>query len=208
MTTGNDMEQRALTRVEAYAENLRHRARDGRDGTDGKTIELQAVDESRVDFLIRKIDNLEARLNSLVDNVTALEARPHVSEEMIVQLNDGLTGRFTAQIEQLVNQAMGDLRSRVVTIERTYSVPSTGQDPDSAKLTKLGQIVDSLADYVKSFEVAVDDRHDDLERRYAEIAEHIAAVNKNILNVTTETMRMKGKLLRAVTALEANEDAA
>ena len=144
-------------------------------------------------FLTKRINALEAR-------VAELEARPVVSEDMLRQLNDALHAKMQAIIEQQVNKALGDLRSRVVTIEKSSnSVTTTKSDPDSAKLGRIAEIVQSLGGYVREIETTVEHKHTELEQRYAELAEHITDNN-------LQTMKLNTRLYRALAALEHDDE--
>ena len=144
-------------------------------------------------FLTKRINALEAR-------VAELEARPVVSEDMLRQLNDALHAKMQAIIEQQVNKALGDLRSRLVTVEKkSTSVTTTAQDPDSAKLTRLATMLQSFGEMVRDIETNVDTRHSDLEQRYAELAEHITDNNLKV-------MKMSTRLYRALAALEHDDE--
>lgn len=179
MTTGPDIESRALARTEAFAENMRHRARDGRDG---EVVELTPDEHllQRIEFLAKKVDKLAARLE-------AVEARPHITEDTVKQLNDGLNVKFQTLIEKLVNKALGDVRSRLVTVERTIEkVPAkAGSEPESAQLTRIGEIVHSLGKCVGTIQGDFDKRTDDLEQRYAEMFEHVTSINADVLRTKT-----------------------
>jgi len=144
-------------------------------------------------FLTKRINALEAR-------VAELESRPVVSEDMLRQLNDALHAKMQAIIEQQVNKALGDLRSRLVTVEKkSTSVTTTAQDPDSAKLTRLATMLQSFGEMVRDIETNVDTRHSDLEQRYAELAEHITDNNLKV-------MKMSTRLYRALAALEHDDE--
>src|SRR5210317_1718298 len=126
-------------------------------------------------FLTKRINALEAR-------VAELEARPVVSEDMLRQFNDAFNARVDAIVEQKVNKALGDLRSRLVTVEKkSTSVTTTAQDPDSAKLTRFATLLHSFGEMVRDVETTVDRRQTDLEQRYAELAEHITDNNLKVM---------------------------
>jgi uncharacterized coiled-coil protein SlyX len=144
-------------------------------------------------FLAKRINALEAR-------VADLEARPVVSDETLKQLNDALHAKLQTLIEQRVNKALGDLRSRVVTIEKnSTSVTTTNQDPDSTKMTRLATMLQSFGEMVREIETTVDQRQTDLEQRYAELAEHITDNNLQV-------MKMSTRLYRALAALEHDDE--
>jgi len=144
-------------------------------------------------FLTKRINAIEAR-------VADLEARPVVSDETLKQLNDALHAKLQTLIEQRVNKALGDLRSRVVTIEKnSTSVMTTNQDPDSAKITRLATMMQSFGELIREVETTVDQRQTDLEQRYAELAEHITDNNLQV-------MKMSTRLYRALAALEHDDE--
>jgi uncharacterized coiled-coil protein SlyX len=144
-------------------------------------------------FLTKRINALEAR-------VAELEARPVVSEDMLRQFNDAFNARVDAIVEQKVNKALGDLRSRLVTVEKkSTSVTTTAQDPDSAKLTRFATLLHSFGEMVRDVETTVDRRQTDLEQRYAELAEHITDNNLKV-------MKMSTRLYRALAALEHDDE--
>lgn len=156
-------------------------------------VSRETIDNDRVEFLAKRINAIEARLISL-------ENRPHVSEETINSLNDALHAKMQSIIEQQVNRALGDLRSRVVTIEKTSnSVTTHKTDPDSAKLGRIAEIVQSLGGYVREIETTVEHKHTELEQRYAELAEHITDNN-------LQTMKLNTRLYRALAALEHDDE--
>ena len=158
-------------------------------------VSRETIDNDRVEFLAKRINAIEAR-------IVTLENRPHVSEETINSLNDALHAKMQSIIEQQVNRALGDLRSRVVTIEKTSnSVTTHKTDPDSAKLGRIAEIVQSLGGYVREIETTVECKHTELEQRYAELAEHITDNN-------LQTMKLNTRLYRALAALEHDEAAA
>ena len=156
-------------------------------------VSRETIDNDRVEFLAKRINAIEAR-------IVTLENRPHVSEETINSLNDALHAKMQAIIEQQVNRALGDLRSRVVTIEKTSnSVTTHKTDPDSAKLGRIAEIVQSLGGYVREIETTVEHKHTELEQRYAELAEHITDNN-------LQTMKLNTRLYRALAALEHDDE--
>src|SRR6056300_72353 len=156
-------------------------------------VSRETVDADRVEFLAKRINALEAR-------IVTLENRPHISEETINSLNDALHAKMQSIIEKQVNKALGDLRSRVVTIEKSSnSVTTTKNDPDSAKLGRIAEIVQSLGGYVREIETTVEHKHTELEQRYAELAEHITDNN-------LQTMKLNTRLYRALAALEHDDE--
>ena len=156
-------------------------------------VSRETIDSDRVEFLAKRINALEAR-------IVTLENRPHVSEETINSLNDALHAKMQSIIEKQVNKALGDLRSRVVTIEKSSnSVTTTKSDPDSAKLGRIAEIVQSLGGYVREIETTVEHKHTELEQRYAELAEHITDNN-------LQTMKLNTRLYRALAALEHDDE--
>jgi septation ring formation regulator EzrA len=102
-------------------------------------------------------------------------------------------------IERQVTAALGDLRSRLVTVERKSTSVTTQQDPDSAKLTRLAAMMHSFGEMVKEIESSVDQRQTDIEQRYAELAEYITDNNIKV-------MKLAGKLHGAMQALEADDE--
>lgn len=154
-------------------------------------------DDDRIEFIAKRINAIESR-------IVQLENRPYVSEETVQGLNDALHAKMQSIIEKTVNRSLGDLRSRVVTIEKTSSsvTHSEGErDADSTKLARIAEIVQSLGGYVREIESTVVERHDELEQRYAELAEHITDNN-------LKTMQLNTRLYRALAALEHDEEAA
>jgi uncharacterized coiled-coil protein SlyX len=204
MTIGQDD---INARTKAFAENMRHRARDGKDG---QVVKMDAAPiAERVEFLIRRLESIESRLTEMGARLEEVEGRPQVSEKTLRELMDGINTRFKSLVEKLVNAAMGDVKSRLVTVERTVEkgVPATnGGEGD--KLNRLAQIVSSLGAYVNDIEGTVEARNEDLERRYAEMSEHMATVNDHIATINADALRMKTRMYRALKALDVDEDAA
>jgi uncharacterized coiled-coil protein SlyX len=144
-------------------------------------------------FLTKRINALEAR-------VAELEARPVVSEDMLRQFNDAFNARVDAIVEQKVNKAMGDVRSRLVTVEKkSTSLTTTAQDPDSTKITRLATLMQSFGEVVRDVENSFEQRCAELDQKYAEISEHITETNLKIMQLMT-------KLYRALAALEHDDE--
>ena len=152
----------------------------------------------RLEFIVKRLNSIEARQTEMLSRLDNLEARPHISEETIRQLDDGLNAKIQHLVESKVAGALGDLRSRVISVERNTTSVTTTADPDSAKLGKLSEIVASLGSYVTEIETSVETRHTDLEQRYRELAEHITDNN-------LQTMKLSTRLYRALAALENDE---
>jgi uncharacterized coiled-coil protein SlyX len=142
---------------------------------------------------------LAKRCKQLEDRIAELEARPVVSDDTLKQLNDALHAKLQTLIERQVTAALGDLRSRLVTVERKSTSVTTQQDPDSAKLTRLAAMMHSFGEMVKEIESSVDQRQTDIEQRYAELAEYITDNNIKV-------MKLAGKLHGAMQALEADDE--
>lgn len=151
----------------------------------------------RLEFLAKTVNALDGRMTELGARVQDVESRPHLSEQTVRELMDGLNTRFKSLVEKLVNGAMGDVRSRLVSIERNGG--GAGIDPDSEKLSRLAETISALSKYVREIETTVEDRHADLERKYAEIAEHLTDVN-------VKTMKVSTRLYRALKALEVDPE--
>ena len=197
-------------RTSAMAEQLAKRAKDGRDG-ETKIVKVDGGGAGeRIEFLIRRLEAIESRLTEMGARLDEVEARPQVSEKTLKELMDGINTRFKALVEKLVNAAMGDVKSRLVTVERSVEkgVPVGDNSRDSDKLNRLAQIVSSLGSYVNDIESTVENRNEDLERRYAEMSEHMANVNDHIATINADALRMKTRMYRALKALDVDEDAA
>lgn len=166
-----------------------------------ESVSQQAAPSDQMGFVVKRLEAIEGRLTELAARVDELDARPHVSEDTIRQLDDGLNAKINHMIEKHANRALGDIRSRLVTIERNTTTTVAGSDPDSAKLAKLAEIVSSLGSYVSEIESTVEQRHGALEQQYAELAEHITDTN-------LKTMKLSTRLYRALQALEHDADAA
>lgn len=148
-------------------------------------------------FLAKRLEALEGRLTETAARLDAHEQLPHISEDTIRQLDDGLHAKIQAMITKHVNGALGDVRSRLVTIERNTTTAVAGADPDSAKLAKLAEIVSSLGEYMASIEKTVEE----VDQKYAELVEYITDTN-------LKTMTLSTRLYRALKALEEPDERA
>lgn len=172
-------------------------------------LEFPSSDQSdRVMFLAKRLDALESRQTEWSHRLDEVEGRPHISAETVRQLNDGLNEKFKHMIEKLVNAAMGDVRSRLVSVERTVEAPRaiTGGE-DAAKLSRLAEMLAALGKYVQTIERDLDQRNQDVERLYAEMSEHMVTVNDHISDINSGALLMKTRMYRALKALETEEAA-
>ena len=151
-------------------------------------------------FLIKRLESIEGRLTELAHRVDGLEARPHISDETMAQLGDGLNSKIQNLVESHVNRALGDLRSRVVSVEKSTAITTTGADPDSSKLAKLASAIQSFGEYVERVENDLEGRVSAVEQACAEVTEHITETNLS-------TMKLSTRLYRALKALEHDEAA-
>ena len=157
------------------------------------TVPRETIGDDQAAFIARRLNALEGR-------IADLEARPVVSDETLQQLNDALHAKLQTLIEQQVNRALGDLRSRVVTIEKSSnSVTTTASDPDSAKITRLAAMLQSFGEMIRDIETTVSQRQDDIEQRYAEMAANITDNNVKVL-------KLASKLHGAMQALEHDDE--
>ena len=154
----------------------------------------------RVEFVVKRLAALESRLTEYAGRLDEIAARPHISEETIRQLDDGLNAKIRTMIESHVNKAMGDVRSRLVTVERNATTVIEGE-PQSKQLAKLADVVRNFGECVKTVESDFDERIAHVEQMYAEVAEHITDNN-------LKTMQLSTRLYRALKALEQDDAAA
>jgi len=158
-----------------------------------QSTEIVPVDDDRMGFVVKRLNAIEARL-------TELESRPYLSPEDIRQLGDGLNTKIKGMIEKHVNSALGDVRSRLVTVERNTTTNTAGE-PQSAQLAKLAEMVRNFGELVQTVERDFDGRIAHVEQMYAEVAQHISDTNLKTLQLST-------RLYRALQALESDADAA
>ena len=142
---------------------------------------------------------LAKRCKQLEDRIAELEDRPVVSDDTLKQLNDALHAKLQTLIEKKVNAALGDLRSRVIAVEKNSTSLTTQQDPDSAKLTRLAAMLQSFGEMVREIETSVDQRQTEIEQQHAELREHITENNLQV-------MKMSTRLYRALAALEHDDE--
>ena len=159
----------------------------------GGTTEIVRVEsvpaelDERVGFLIRTLQSYESRLIAVESRLVDVEARPHLSENTVRELMDGINTRFHEKIKELVAASNGELRSQI-SVLKTSSVAKT--EPASDQLAKLAGIVKATGEYVRSFEQSVEQHNADLEEKYAAIAAHLDSTNSDVVRVKTMVYRL------------------
>ena len=149
-------------------------------------------------FLIKRVENAEARLTELGNRVDGI---PHVSEDTLRQLDDGLNAKIQHMVEKHVNSALGDLRRRVVALERKSQAVATASEgePQSAQLAKLAEAVQSFGKYVATVETDLEERVAAVEQLYAELSENMTENNLKVMKVNV-------RLFKALKALEYDDE--
>jgi len=150
-------------------------------------------------FLAKRCQQLEAKLTEAEARLAELEARPTVSEDTIRQFDDAFNSKVNTLVEKRVNAALGDLRSRVVSVEKKSTSLTTQQDPESAKISRLASLMQSFGEYIKEVETSVEKRQTDIENAHAQLAEYITDNNVKV-------MKLASKLHAAMQALETDVD--
>lgn len=154
--------------------------------------------KDRVEFVVKRLAALDARMTEYAGRLDEVEARPHVSQDMIQQLDDGLNAKIQHMVTKHVNGALGDVRSRLVTVERASTTGQSG-DSDSAKISKLASMLQSFGEMLREIETTVDQRQTDLEQLCAELSEHVTDSNVKVMQVST-------RLYRALAALQSDDE--
>lgn len=165
-----------------------------RDLIEAVSRETSASDQMQ--FVIKRLNTIEARQTEMFARLDNLENRPHISEETIRQLDDGLNVKIQHMIEKHVNGAMGEVRSRLIKIER--SAPTSDSEAPSGQVAKLAQAIKSFGEYVERVENDLEGRVSAVEQMCAEVSEHITETNLS-------TMKLSTRLYRALKALDHDE---
>ena len=153
-------------------------------------------------FLIKRIESIEARLTEQGGRVDGIENRPHVSEETLKQLDDGLNAKIKHLVEKHVNSALGDLRQRLIALEKAAkTITHEPGEPQSSQVAKLADAIHSFGKYVSTVESDLEARVAAVEQIHAELAENITDNNLKLMKVNT-------RLYKALKALEYDEAAA
>lgn len=160
--------------------------------TSGEIVQIDhsvpAQYEQQMGFLIKTLQSYESRLIAVEARVEDVEARPHLSEATVRELMTGINTRFHDKIKELVAQSNGDMRSQITALKSTAVTRQT--EPASDQLAKLSRLIDSVGDYVKTFERTVEDQNSALEEKYAAIAAHLQQTNGDVMKVKTMVYRL------------------
>lgn len=151
-------------------------------------------------FLIKRIESVEARLTEQGSRVDDIEARPHVSDETLKQLDDGFNAKINHMVTKHVNGALGDLRQRLIALENAAKtiVHSSGE-PQANQVAKLAEAIHAFGQYVKTVEGDLEARVAAVEQIHAELAENITDNNLKLMKVNT-------RLYKALKALEYDDE--
>ena len=116
-----------------------------RDLIEAVSRETSASDQ--LQFVIKRLNTIEARQTEMLSRLDNLEARPHISEETIRQLDDGLNAKIQHLIEKHVAALWGTSDAADLGGTQHYD-RDTAADPDkspnSRKLSRSFGLADTV----------------------------------------------------------------